>query len=106
MPYSPPTVVTEEGVVSPIVGTEGRVAEVIAKKFRVTYHPAQIWKILRSLGLRWRKPQQRAPERDEAGIGWWRKQQWPWIKRKIGEPFDGFRRLMAIESTREALSRA
>ena len=58
-----------------------RVAEVIAKTFRVKYHPAHVWKILRSLGLTSQKPEQRARERDEAAIRQWRQRDWPRIKR-------------------------
>jgi transposase len=58
-----------------------RVAEVIAKNFRVTYHSAHVWKILRSLGMTCQKPEQRARERDEGGICRWRERKWPRIKR-------------------------
>jgi transposase len=58
-----------------------RVAEVIAKKFQVEYHPAHVWKILRSLGWTCQKPEQRARERDEAAIPRWRTREWPRIKR-------------------------
>ena len=58
-----------------------RVAEVIAKKFGVTYHPAHVWKILRSLGWTPQKPEQRARERNEADIRRWRRQEWPRIKK-------------------------
>ena len=58
-----------------------RVAEVIAKNFGVKYHPAHVWKILRSLGMTCQKPEQRARERDEASIARWRKLEWPRIKR-------------------------
>jgi transposase len=58
-----------------------RVAEVIAKKFGVKYHPAHVWKILRSLGWTPQKPEQRARERKEADIRRWRRQEWPRIKK-------------------------
>jgi len=58
-----------------------RVAEVIAKKFRVEYHPAHVWKLLRSLGWTCQKPEQRARERDGAAIRRWREKEWPRIKR-------------------------
>ena len=58
-----------------------RVAEVIAKKFGVKYHPAHVWKILRSLGWTPQKPEQRARERNEADIRRWRRQEWPRIKK-------------------------
>jgi len=58
-----------------------RVAEVIANKFGVKYHPSHVWKVLRSLGLTPQKPEQRARERDEGAIRSWRKRDWPRIKR-------------------------
>ncbi len=58
-----------------------RVAEVIAKRFGVSYHPDHVWKILRSLGWTCQKPEQRARERDDAAIETWRDQEWPRIKR-------------------------
>ncbi len=58
-----------------------RVAQVIARKFGVKYHPAHVWKILRSLGWTPQKPEQRARERNEAGIRRWRSHEWPRIKR-------------------------
>jgi transposase len=58
-----------------------RVADVIAKKFGVVYHPDHVWKILHSLGWTCQKPEQRARECDEAAIRRWRAKQWPRIKR-------------------------
>jgi transposase len=58
-----------------------RVAEVIAKKFGVKYHPAHVWKLVRRLGWTCQKPEQRARERDEAAIRRWRGRDWPRIKR-------------------------
>ena len=58
-----------------------RVAEVIAKKFHVKYHPAHVWKILRGFGWTPQKPEQRARERNEKAIRWWREENWPRIKR-------------------------
>ena len=58
-----------------------RVAEVIAKKFGVKYHPAHVWKVLRSLGWTPQKPEQRARERNETDIRRWRRQEWPRIKK-------------------------
>lgn len=61
--------------------TCSRVAEVIARKFGVTYHPDHVWKILRSFGWTCQKPEQRARERDDKAIRRWRKREWPRIKR-------------------------
>ena len=58
-----------------------RVAEVIAKKIGVVYHPDHVWKILRSLGWTCQKPEQRAREANDAAMRQWREKEWPRIKR-------------------------
>jgi transposase len=58
-----------------------RVAEVVAKKFHVEYHPDHVGKILHHLGWTCQKPEQRAREGDDAAIERWRKRDWPRIKR-------------------------
>ena len=58
-----------------------RVAELIAERFGVDYHPSHVWKILRKLGWACQKPERRARERDEAAIEHWRKVEWPRIKK-------------------------
>ena len=58
-----------------------RVAEVIAKKFQVKYHPDHVGKMLHDLGWTCQKPEQRAREADDAAMERWRKQDWPRIKR-------------------------
>lgn len=61
--------------------TLGRVAEVIEDRFGVSYHPSQVWRILRSLDWSAQKPQCKARERDEAAIERWRRRDWPRIKK-------------------------
>ena len=58
-----------------------RVAEVVAKKFHVAYHPDHVGKILHHLGWTCQKPEQRAREQDPAAVERWRKRDWPRIKR-------------------------
>jgi len=58
-----------------------RVAEVVAKKFQVKYHPDHVGKMLHDLGWTCQKPEQRAREADDAAIEQWRKRDWPRIKR-------------------------
>jgi transposase len=58
-----------------------RVAEVIAKKFQVKYHPDHIGKMLHDLGWTCQKPEQRAREANDAAMERWRKRAWPRIKR-------------------------
>jgi transposase len=58
-----------------------RVAEVVAKRFHVEYHPDHIGKLLHDLGWTCQKPEQRAREADDAAMARWRKRDWPRIKR-------------------------
>lgn len=58
-----------------------RVAEQIAAHFGVQYHVGHVWRLLRSLGWTWQKPEQRARERDEQAIQRWREKDWPRIKK-------------------------
>ena len=59
-----------------------RIAAVIRKKFRVCYHPSQVWRILRQMGYSCQKPERRAKERNEQAIETWRKKRWPYIKKR------------------------
>ncbi len=61
--------------------TLARVAEVVYRRRRVSYHPSQVWRILVALGWSCRKPQRRARERDGAAIARWRRVDWPRIKK-------------------------
>ena len=58
-----------------------RVAEVIERRFGVTYHPNAVWFVRRSLGWTCQKPERRARERDEEAIARWRRGDWPRIKK-------------------------
>jgi len=62
--------------------TLARVAEVIAEKFGVQYHPCHVWKVLRGMGWSCQKPERRARERDEEAIRRWREDDWPRIKKR------------------------
>jgi len=59
-----------------------RVAEVIARTFGITYHPAHVWKVLRHEGWSCQKPERRARERNEEAIQQWREERWPHIKKR------------------------
>jgi len=61
--------------------TLARVAEVIARRFGVAYHPSAVWHILRGMGWSCQKPERRARERDERAIRRWRRRDWPRIKK-------------------------
>ena len=58
-----------------------RVAEVIRCRWGVSYHPSQVWRILRASDWSCQKPQRRARERDEQAIARWRRIDWPRIKK-------------------------
>jgi transposase len=62
--------------------TLSRVAELIAVKFGIEYHPSTVWHILRSMGWSCQKPERRARERDEQAIATWHREDWPRIKKR------------------------
>ena len=64
--------------------TCGRVAQVIAQTFGVSYHPDHVGRLLHGLGFSCQYPQHRARERDEEAIRQWRLVEWPRIKKKPG----------------------
>ena len=68
--------------------TCGRVAAVVRKRFRVSYHPDHLGRIMHDLGFSPQMPRQVARERDPEAVEWWRREDWPHIKKKplIGEP--------------------
>jgi transposase len=59
-----------------------RIADVIARKFGVRYHPTQVGRILLDLGWSCQKPERRALERNQDGIAAWKQTTWPAIKKK------------------------
>lgn len=58
-----------------------RVAEVVARRFHVHYHPDYIGTLLHDLGWTCQKPEQRAREANDAAMEQWRRRDWPRIKR-------------------------
>ncbi len=58
-----------------------RIAEIIEKRFRVSYRPCHVWKVLKSLGWSCQRPESRALQRDEEAIRKWKRYQWPRIKK-------------------------
>jgi transposase len=73
--------------------TCARVAEVIERRFGVSYHVDHVWRLLARLGWSSQKPEQRARERDEAAIAHWRRYQWPRIKKSgVSAKSSGFSR--------------
>jgi putative transposase len=65
--------------------TSKRVAKVIRKRFKVSYHRDHVRRILHDLGFTPQKPRQVAREQDAAAVERWRKQDWPRIKKKRGD---------------------
>ena len=59
-----------------------RVAQVIRKRFSVSYHVDHVCRLLHSLGWSPQRPTRRAMERDEQRIQLWIKSEWPRIKKK------------------------
>jgi transposase len=61
--------------------TTARLAEVIEKKFKITYNADHLGRLLRSIGFSCQKPTKRAREQNEREVKQWRKQDWPRIKK-------------------------
>lgn len=62
--------------------TCARVAAVVQRRFRVSYHPDHLGRLLHELGFSPQKPQQVAREQDAAAIERWRQETWPQIKKR------------------------
>src|SRR5215211_3908794 len=58
-----------------------RVAIVIRREFGVSYHPANVSRLLKALRYSLQKPQCRAEQRDEEAIDNWKEKKWPSLKR-------------------------
>jgi transposase len=63
------------------VWTCQRVAVVIRREFGVSYHPAHVSRVVRTLGLSLQKPQRRAEQRNEEAIDNWKEKKWPPLKK-------------------------
>lgn len=61
-----------------------RVADLIADRFGVEYHPGHVWRLLGKLGWSCQRPVGRALERDEEKIRRWKQVRWPQLKKKPG----------------------
>ena len=59
-----------------------RVATLIRNKYGIKYHHDHVWKILRSLRLSVQKPKCRSLARDEKKIKSWKKNSYPYLKKK------------------------
>lgn len=61
--------------------TTARIAQLIAKRFNIGYHPDHIGRLMSRLGWSSQKPERRALERDEEEIKRWKRHEWPRIKK-------------------------
>jgi transposase len=60
-----------------------RIAKLIKKLTKVSYHPGHVWKILLELGFTCQKPQIKSRERNEESIKKWKQQVWPRLKKGL-----------------------
>ena len=64
------------------VWTLARVAEVIQRLTGISYHPGNVWYLLRNqLDWTWQRPARRAVERNEEAIAQWVEKRWPQLKK-------------------------
>lgn len=63
--------------------TTARIAEVIRQEFDVEYHRDHVGRLMHQLGWSAQKPERRAVERDEDGIGRWKQKDWPRVKKTL-----------------------
>jgi transposase len=64
------------------VWTQPRVATLIRDRFRVSYDPSHVGRILKACGWSSQKPVHRASQRNEEAIQRWREERWPQIKKR------------------------
>jgi transposase len=62
--------------------TTPRIAELVAARFGVSYHPDHVGRLLHALGWTPQKPERRALQRDEAAIARWKTRDWPRLKKR------------------------
>lgn len=63
-----------------------RIAKLIKKTTKVTFHPGHVWRLLQDLGWSSQKPEARARERNEKKIKQWMRRDFPRIQKKGSEP--------------------
>ena len=61
--------------------TTARIAEIVRKKFGISYHRDHIGRLMSSLGWSYQKPVKKALQRDEESIEKWKRKEWPRIKK-------------------------
>ena len=65
------------------VWTRKRVAQVLRRKFGVSYSPRHVGRRLKARGWTVQQPEERAAQRDEAAIQQWVAVEWPRIKKRL-----------------------
>ena len=63
------------------IWTTQRIAQLIERRFTVSYHPDHVGRIMHALGWSHQKPERRAIERNEAAIEEWKRKEWPRVKK-------------------------
>lgn len=61
--------------------TTARIAELIERRFGITYHRDNIGRLMASLGWSYQKPGKRPLQRDEQAIEQWKRKEWPRVKK-------------------------
>jgi transposase len=64
------------------VWTRARVARVIQQQFGVTFSLSHVGRLLQQIGWSRQRPIERASQRDEQAIEYWRNEKWPEIQKK------------------------
>lgn len=62
-----------------------RIAKLIRKTTKVTFHPGHVWRLLQDLGWSSEKPETRARERNEKRIKQWIRRDFPRIQKRGSE---------------------
>jgi len=61
--------------------TTARIADLIAKQFKVRYHRDHVGRLMHALGWSTQVPQRRARQRDEGSVEQWRRSGWQRVKK-------------------------
>lgn len=61
--------------------TTRRIAEMVEKRFGVSYHPSHLGRLLHQLGFSCQKPQRRAREQNAEAVKGWREREWVRLKK-------------------------
>ena len=62
--------------------TLARIAELIERKFDVSYDPSGVWHVMARMNWSAQKPERQARERDAEAVQTWRTRDWARIKKR------------------------